>query len=118
MKFRSYHKLFVFNIHLYSVKFDFLIMIFLCYSKDISENIIFIVVHVLGMLKLNVISVVYMYMKFLLSRSGIYSQVSLIIEDSYHVFLSGNIISYFKPQTSYFKFDKFCCIYAFKTMTP
>lgn len=79
MKFRSYHKLFVFNIHLYSVKFDFLIMIFLCYSKDISENIIIIVVHVLGMLKLNVISVVYMYMKFLLSRSGIYSQVSLII---------------------------------------
>lgn len=79
MKFRSYHKLFVFNIHLYSVKFDFLIMIFLCYSKDISENIIIIVVHVLVMLKLNVISVVYMYMKFLLSRSGIYSQVSLII---------------------------------------
>lgn len=79
MKFRSYHKLFVFNIHLYSVKFDFLIMIFLCYSKDISENIIIIVVHVLGMLKLNFISVVYMYMKFLLSRSGIYSQVSLII---------------------------------------
>lgn len=81
MKFRSYHKLFVFNIHLYSVKFDFLIMIFLCYSKDISENIIIIVtvVHVLGKLKLNVISVVYMYMKFLLSRSGIYSQVSLII---------------------------------------
>lgn len=72
MKFRSYYKLFVFNIYLYFVKFDFLIMIFLCYSKDILENIIIIVVYVFGMLKLNVISVVYMYMKFLFSRFGIY----------------------------------------------
>lgn len=72
MKFRSYYKLFIFNIYLYFVKFDFLIMIFLCYSKDILENIIIIVVYVFGMLKLNVISVVYMYMKFLFSRFGIY----------------------------------------------